>query len=94
VVSGPGASVQILNNTVTGQGQIDYIAQNGIEIADNASALVKGNTVTGNWYTPKSYVACGLLFYQANGVKQQANNLYANEMNLCNVGRGGGGYNP
>lgn len=94
VVSGPGTAVQVLNNTVTGQGQINYIAQNGIEIASNATASVKGNTITGNWYTPKSYVACGLLFYQANGVKQQANNLSGNEVNLCNFGRGGGGYNP
>ena len=94
VVSGTAAAVQVLNNTVTGQGQINYIAQNGIEIASNATAQVKGNTVTGNWYTPKSYVACGLLFYQAGGVKQQGNNLSANEVNLCNVGRGGGGYNP
>jgi hypothetical protein len=94
VVSGSGAAVQVLNNTVTGQGQIDYIAQNGIEIASGATGLVKGNTVTGNWYTPKSYVACGLLFYAAGGVKQQANSLSNNEVNLCNAGRGGGGYNP
>jgi len=43
---------------------------------------------------PKSYVACGLLFYAAGGVKQQANNVSNNEVNLCSVGRGGGGYNP
>lgn len=94
VVSGPGTAVQVLNNTVTGQGQINYIAQNGIEIASGATAQVKGNTVAGNWYTPKSYVACGLLLYGAGGVKQQGNTLSANEVNLCNVGRGGGGYNP
>jgi parallel beta helix pectate lyase-like protein len=94
VVSGPGAAVQILNNTVTGQGQIDYIAQNGIEVAAGATAVVKGNTVTGNWYTPRSFVACGLLFFQAGGVKQQGNTLSANEVNLCNAGRGGGSYNP
>jgi hypothetical protein len=49
--------------------------------------------VTSNWYTPKSYVACGLLFYQAGGVKQQAN-VSGNEINLCNAGRGGVGFNP
>jgi parallel beta helix pectate lyase-like protein len=94
VVSGTGAAAQVLDNTVTGQGPIDYIAQNGIEIASGATAQIKGNTVTGNWYTPKSYVACGLLFYQAGGVKQQGNNLSANEVNLCNAGRGGGNNNP
>lgn len=72
------------------QGPITYIAQNGIQISFGATALVKGNTVSGDWYTPKSYTACGLLFYQSNGVKQQSNNLLANEKNLCNVSRGGG----
>jgi parallel beta helix pectate lyase-like protein len=90
VVIKSGASVSVLNNTVTGQGQIDYIAQNGIQVSDGATALIKGNTVSGNWYTPKSYVACGLLFYGAGGVKQQGNTLFGNEINLCNVGRGGG----
>jgi hypothetical protein len=65
-----------------------------IQVSYGASALVKGNTVSGNWYTPTSYVACGLLFYQAAGVKQQSNTLFNNEVNLCNAGRGGGIYKP
>ena len=80
----------MLNNVVTGEGEVAYIAQNGIQISFGATALVKDNTVSGNWYTPTSYTACGLLFYQAEGVKQQSNNLFANEKNLCNVSRGGG----
>jgi len=91
VVSGAGASVNVLNNTVTGQGHINSIAQNGIQISAGASALVKGNTVSGNWYTPATVTACGLLFFQAGGVKQQMNNLFDNQTNLCNAGRGGGG---
>ena len=94
VVSGDGAAVNVLENTVTGQGQIDYIAQNGIQVSFGASATVKGNTVSGNWYTPRDWVACGLLFYQAAGVKQSANNLFANEVNICNAGRGGGNAKP
>jgi hypothetical protein len=93
-ISGADSSASVLNNVVAGEGQIDYIAQNGIQVSFGATALVKGNTVSGHWYTPKSYVSCGLLFYQANGVKQQANTLFANEINLCNVGRGGGNFNP
>jgi hypothetical protein len=89
-VRGAGASATIENNTLTGSGMVDYIAQNGIQVSFGGSATVKGNTVSGNWYTPTSNTACGLLFYQAAGVKQQANNLFGNEMNLCNVGRGGG----
>jgi uncharacterized repeat protein (TIGR01451 family) len=94
VVAGTHAAVTVKNNTVTGNGQINYIAQNGIEIASGASASVMGNTVSGNWYTPTTYTACGLLFIQAGGVKQSGNTLYANETNLCNAGRGGGNFNP
>ncbi|HEY5549616.1 MAG TPA: right-handed parallel beta-helix repeat-containing protein, partial [Candidatus Saccharimonadales bacterium] len=94
IVDGTDTAVTVTNNAVTGLGQVDFIAQNGIQISRGATALVKGNTVSGNWYTPKSFVSCGLLFFQAGGVKQQANNLFDNEINLCNVGRGGGNYNP
>ena len=94
VISGSGASATVQSNTVTGYGMINYIAQNGIEVASGATASVTGNTVSGNWYTPKSFVACGLLFIQAGGVKQSGNNLFNNEVNLCNAGRGGGNYKP
>jgi hypothetical protein len=86
----PGTSASVLNNIVTGQGPIDYIAQNGIQISFGASATVTGNTVSGNDYTPEPVTACGLLFFQANGVKQSKNSLFDNETNLCNAGRGGG----
>jgi hypothetical protein len=44
-------SATIANNTVTGAGPVDYIAQNGIQIGYGAKAAVTGNTVTGNAYT-------------------------------------------
>jgi hypothetical protein len=86
----------VTNNTVTGAGPLGsgYAAQNGIQIGFGASGLVSGNAVSGNWYTPTSDVACGLLFYQANGVKQKANMLFGNEVDLCNAGRGGGDVSP
>jgi hypothetical protein len=89
-VDGTGTAVNVEDNVVTGQGMIDWIGQNGIQISRGATALVAGNTVSGNWYTPKSYVACGLLFFDAGGVKQHDNTLFGNEINLCNAGRGGG----
>jgi hypothetical protein len=90
VATGSRTNVQVLNNIVTGRGHIATIAQNGIVILSEATAVIKGNAVTANWYTPKDTVACGLLFIDASGVKQQANSLSDNEVNLCNVGRGGG----
>jgi hypothetical protein len=94
VVSGKRAAVTVKNNTVTGAGHVDYIAQNGIEIASGASASVTGNTVSGHFYTPATVTACGLLFVQAGGVKQNSNTLFGNQTNLCNAGRGGGNPNP
>jgi hypothetical protein len=49
-VSG-SVSATITNNTVTGQGPVPYIAQNGIQVGVGAKATVSGNTVTGNAYT-------------------------------------------
>jgi hypothetical protein len=94
VISGPGATAIVQNNTVTGLGQVDFIAQNGIQVSFGASGTVTGNEVSDNYYTPKSYTACGLLFYQAAGVKQSSNTFSGNEINICNAGRGGGNPRP
>lgn len=94
IVSGAGAAVKVLNNTVTGQGKINYIAQNGIQISYGASGTVTGNIVSNHWYTGPTYTACGLLFYQAAGVKQSANVFSGNQTNVCNAGRGGGNTRP
>jgi parallel beta-helix repeat protein len=50
VVNGPGASVTISGNTVTGEGPVDYIAQNGIQLGRGATGTISDNTVTGNAY--------------------------------------------
>lgn len=86
----------IANNVVTGSGPVGVplAAQNGIQIGFGATAIVRGNTVSGNDYTPNSYVACGLLLYQADGVRASANTYYDNERAVCNYGKGGGQYNP
>jgi hypothetical protein len=51
IANGGGVSVTISNNVVTGQGPVDYIAQNGIQVGYGAKATVSGNTVSGNAYT-------------------------------------------
>lgn len=88
--SHPVTSASVLNNTVTGQGPISYIAQNGIQVSFGATAKVFDNTVSGNYYTPTPTIACGILLYQAGGVKASGNVLFANERNMCNFGKGGG----
>lgn len=94
VISGAGAAVRVRNNTVSGQGAVNWIAQNGIQVSYGATAVVTGNKVTGNRYTPKAWVACGLLYYRADGVRASRNHFRANEKNVCNVGRGGGKFKP
>ena len=79
---------------MTGLGKIDFIAQNGIQVSYGTTATVKGNTVSGHDYTPTDWTATGLLIYQAGGVKASANNLFDNEVNQYNGGKGGGNVKP
>ena len=58
-------SATVQKNVVTGEGHIDYIAQNGIVIRNGASATVKDNTVSHFYYTPDDTEATGLLNYNA-----------------------------
>jgi hypothetical protein len=60
-VNGVGTSADIKNNTVSGQGPVNYIAQNGIQVGYGAIAMVQGNTVTGNSYTGTSTVSGGII---------------------------------
>ena len=48
VIAGAGSTATISNTTVTGNGAITAIAQNGIVIIDGATATLTGNTVSGN----------------------------------------------
>jgi hypothetical protein len=84
----------VLNNVVTGDGPASYIAQNGIQIGWGGTATVKSNTVTGNAYSPGTTLACGLLLYRADGVKASSNNLFDNQKNQCNYGKGSGSVKP
>jgi hypothetical protein len=88
-VRGAGASATIERNTVTGRGEIESIAQNGIQVSFGASATVAGNSVSGHSYKPDTNEACGVLFYNVGKVKvkqvQKANNLFGNEVDVCAV---------
>ncbi|HEV2120389.1 MAG TPA: hypothetical protein VGS11_09850 [Candidatus Bathyarchaeia archaeon] len=45
------SNVTTTNNIVTGLGRVDFIAQNGIEYARDAIGVIRGNTVSANFYT-------------------------------------------
>ncbi len=59
VANGPGATADVENNIVTGQGRVDYIAQNGIQAGWGATAQIMRNTVTGNAYTGTNCASSG-----------------------------------
>ena len=77
---------------VSGLGPVPYIAQNGVQISRGATATVESNRIADNWYTGSAdAMSCGLLLFEADGVKQKRNVFVANEQDVCNFGRGGGG---
>lgn len=59
VANGQGVNVAITDNTVTGQGPVTYIAQNGIQIGYSASASIMRNTVTNNAYSGTNNASSG-----------------------------------
>jgi hypothetical protein len=94
ITANGSVAATIKDNIVTGAGPVNYIAQNGIQIGFGGTATIKNNTVSGNDYTPADTLACGVLYYQADGVKASLNTRFDNERDQCNFGKGGGTYNP
>jgi len=90
IVRGAGASADILDNEVRGLGPVNFIAQNGIQVSFGGSAVVRENFVSENDFTPDTFTSCGILLFEAAGVKVQQNTYRDNETNLCNFGKGGG----
>jgi hypothetical protein len=76
-----GATLTAIGNYVQGAGAIDYIAQNGIEIAfGGATGTIKNNTVIDNFYTLTTDSAADILLYDAkeNGSILVSGNILGN----------------
>jgi hypothetical protein len=93
IVASGSVAATVTGNTIMGAGPVGYIAQNGIQVSFGATATLSNNTVSGNSYTGPD-VACGVLMFQADGVKSSKNTLFDNERDNCNFGKGGGNFNP
>ena len=78
-----GTTCTITGNTVTGRGPVGSgdAAQNGIQMGFGAVGSIVGNTVTGNYYTPKTVCASGVLVF-SDGVNVQGNTINGN---LCDL---------
>ena len=84
-LSAAKTSATVENNVVTGEGHIDYIAQNGIVIRSDASAVVKNNTVSHLFYTPAGTEATGLLNYDAGKITVSGNTFVDTETRIDGV---------
>ncbi len=89
------STAEITDNVVTGVGQTETIAQNGIQISRGAAAVVRGNNISENYYTGPECIlnpqgkcppgeqtfSTGLLLYQVDpgSVKRGQNNLADNQ---------------
>ena len=82
-------TLALTSSTVSGDGPVGYIAQNSVHVGFGATATVESNAISGNSYTGVD-LACGLLLFDAQGVRQSKNVFVGNEKNLCKFGRGGG----
>ncbi len=79
---GSGAvTANIEDNVITGAGAITTTAQNGIQVSNGATGVVSGNQVSGNYYSPKTWCATGILVL-SDGVTVRANTLTGN---LCDL---------
>jgi hypothetical protein len=100
-VSGAATTATVTNNTVSGLGPVVFIAQNGIQVSRGAVAEVRGNTISGNFYTGEvgvgpnpggqnpegwEFFSTGLLLFQAGaGTRTSDNRFSGNQHNFANV---------
>ncbi len=75
-LNGQGLTVEVHDNSVTGAGASNDIAQNGIQVSFGAGGSVTNNVVSGIGYTPDTYVGTGILVYgAASGVHVDGNTV-------------------
>jgi len=87
----PGVFCRIAKNRVQGLGPTPLIAQNGIQIGFGAAGIVRGNVVFGNSYNNTSdtenyltatYMAGGILIYDASSATVDYNTVSANDIGI------------
>jgi hypothetical protein len=94
VFASPTTSASVSNNTVTGAGPTDLIAQNGIVIRSGANATVNKNTISSLFCDRTDTEAAGVLLYGAGRVNVQNNKITTVESPIDNSGYAGGHVRP
>lgn len=82
VVDNTGSSAEVTGNVVTGALATFNTAQNGIQVSRGAVAVIRGNDITGNWYSGSGWSATGLLIFESSGVMAQDNTISGNQVGV------------
>ncbi len=82
VVDNAGSDATISENVTEGAGPTPFVAQNGIQVSRGATAGVKRNEVTGNWFPGVDWSATGILVFETDDVMIQRNTLTDNEVGV------------
>ncbi len=78
-----GISGVLSNNEIIGLGQTDTLAQNGIQVSENNTAIITGNKISNNIYTvPGKKWATGILIHQSGSVVIANNTLISNQIGI------------
>lgn len=73
----------IQNNVIVGMGPTDTIPQNGIQIAENNTARITGNTITNHIYIPAGKKwATGILVHDSKNVLISKNTINYNQTGI------------
>lgn len=88
VFAGADLAATITNNTVTGAGAVNFIAQNGIQVSSGATGEINGNTVSGHSYTPFTYVSTGMLLYLSDA-NTDDNDVLENQVGIYHINGSG-----
>ncbi len=84
VISNIGSSATIEDNTVTGAGAVNFIAQNGVQISGGATGNIKHNTVSGHSFTPFTFASTGVLIFGSDADTDD-NTLSENQVGIYHI---------
>jgi parallel beta-helix repeat protein len=91
VVDGAGSSARVRQNTITGLGSVNFIAQNGVQVSRQAVAEVRQNTITDNLFAPQTFASAGVLLFEASSATEiRQNTILRNDEGVYLSGQDGG----
>jgi len=83
ILANGDVNVEVDDNTVTGLGPINYIAQNGIQLGFGALGDVQENRVSANVYTPQTFASSGILLVSAgNAILVNRNTVATSDVGI------------